>query len=260
MSTRCTTCRSGIPSRCPASRTSGRCSKSTTGHSSRRKARCPRPRSWPSTTTGRSEDPPLHPLPFHAVFDTDLYARDPPRAFAAVASQVGRRAGRQDPHAGQRAPRRVAAARIVRPDPGIRRHRRGFDGVRIAGHTNGSRATSVGRRQRRQPRRARRGRRHRASPAQLSGIPHTGGRAPPGRLVRRPRCPLSTACSATACPTAARCPTSKPRPRCCASSSAGPKPCPRSSPTGCGSSASGPTSWPRCAPTLPPTCRSRARR
>ena len=70
---RCTTCRSGTPSRCPASRTSGGCWKSTTGHSSRRKGPCRRRPCWQSTTPGRVDDPPLHPLPFHAVFDTDLY-------------------------------------------------------------------------------------------------------------------------------------------------------------------------------------------
>ena len=55
--------------------------------------------------TGPVDDPPLHPLPFHAVFDTDLYARDPARALPAAAPQGGHRLGGQNPRAGQRAPR-----------------------------------------------------------------------------------------------------------------------------------------------------------
>ena len=111
--------------------------------------------------------------------------RDPSFAFPAFASEVGRRAGSQNPQAGQRAPRRVAGARILRPDAGVRRHSCGFDGMRTTRPARRSRSPSVGRCQCRQPGRARRGRRHRASPAQLSRIPHTGGRAPPSRLVRR---------------------------------------------------------------------------
>ena len=43
--------------------------------------------------TGPVEDPPLHPLPFHAVFDADLYGEIRRAHSAAVAAEVGRRAG-----------------------------------------------------------------------------------------------------------------------------------------------------------------------
>ena len=116
---------------------------------------------------GPLDDPPLHPLPFHAVFDTDLYAEirrahsQPlrPRSVAGLEARIRTLANeRLDA---------VAAAGFLRPDSGVRGHRRGFDGVRITGSARRSRTTSVGRGQCRQPGRARRGRRHRASPAQL---------------------------------------------------------------------------------------------
>ena len=76
-----------------------------------------------------------------------------------------RATGGADPRAGKRAARRAVAARLFRPDPGLRRHRRRVDGMRITGNTNGSRSRGAGDGQRGQPGRARQRRRHRRGPA-----------------------------------------------------------------------------------------------
>lgn len=53
--------------------------------------------------TGPVPDPPLTPLPFHAVFDKPIYD-DPAAAVTGVSAPVGDRLGGADPHAGQSAP------------------------------------------------------------------------------------------------------------------------------------------------------------
>ena len=78
--------------------------------------------------------------------------RRPPVHFGTVPPEVGRQARRPDSRAGQRAARRAAATRNLRPDPGLRRHRRRLGGVRIAGSTGRSGARGAGHGQRGQPR------------------------------------------------------------------------------------------------------------
>ena len=90
-------------------------------------------------------DPPLHPMPFHANFDAPIYDERPALHVRPVPAEVGRHAGGPDPRAGQRAPRRTAAARHLRPDPGLRRHRRGLGGVRISRSASRSRRRRAGR-------------------------------------------------------------------------------------------------------------------
>ena len=70
-------------------------------------------------------------MPFHANFDSPLYDGVRRCTSAPLRPKSVEQAGRPDPHAGQRTPRRAAAARHLRPDPGLRRHRRGLGGVRI---------------------------------------------------------------------------------------------------------------------------------
>ena len=49
------------------------CWRSTTAPSSRRREPCPPQRSWRAHNDGPVPDPPLHPMPFHANFDTPIY-------------------------------------------------------------------------------------------------------------------------------------------------------------------------------------------
>ncbi len=80
---------------------------------------------------GPVADPPLHPLPFHANFDAPIYDSVRRCTSGQFRPKPVGRVGGQDPHPGQRATRRTAAARHVRPDPGLRRHRRRLGGLRI---------------------------------------------------------------------------------------------------------------------------------
>ena len=153
--------------------------------------------------SGPVADPPLHPLPFHAVFDADLYG-----AIRRAHSQPLR------PKSVTWLETRIRALANERLD--LLLARGSFDltqdyggivaasmvcdllGIStdlapqvLAAVNAGSLAA------------ARRGRRHRWGAAELSGIPRPGGRAPPRRQVRGTS-RLSTDCSATACPTAAR--------------------------------------------------------
>ena len=108
---------------------------------------------------GPVADPPLHPMPFHAKFDSPIYDGVRRCTLGAVAAEVGRQAGRPDPRAGQRTARRAVAARHVRPHSGLRRDRRGLGGVRIGRTASRFGGRCAGDRQRGQPGQARRRRR-----------------------------------------------------------------------------------------------------
>ena len=97
----CTTCRSGTPSRCPDSRTSGRCWRSTTAPSWRRKARCPPASVLANAQHRAARRSAVASAAISRGVRHGSVRRDPPRALPAVAAEVGCRPGRQDPHAGQ---------------------------------------------------------------------------------------------------------------------------------------------------------------
>ncbi len=103
----------------------------------------------------------------------------------AVPAQGGREIGRANSRAGQRAPRRITSARDVRSDPGVRRHRRGLGGVRIAGFAGRSRPRRAGHRQCRQPGPAGKRRGGGQRPTRLSRVFGAHRAAPPGRSGRR---------------------------------------------------------------------------
>ena len=154
---------------------------------------------------GPVPDPPLHPMPFHANFDAPIYDGRPPLHVGPVPAEVGRRAGRPDPRAGQRAARRAAAARHVRPDPGLRRHRRRLGGVRIGRSASRSGARRAGHRQRGQPGRSRAAASRWPTPGPATWIPDArSSSAGAPTASERPSCRSSTDCSATGCPTARR--------------------------------------------------------
>ena len=66
---------------------------------------------------GPVPDPPLHPMPFHANFDSPIYDDVRRSHSGAVPAEERRQAGRPDPRAGQRAARRTAAARRASTSP-----------------------------------------------------------------------------------------------------------------------------------------------
>ena len=103
----------------------------------------------------------------------------------SVPAEVGRRAGRPDPRTGQRAPRRTAAARHLRPDPGLRRNRRRLGCLRISRFASRSGGRRVGDRQRREPGRARQRGRGGQRPARIPRIPGADHRAQARRRRRR---------------------------------------------------------------------------
>ena len=153
----------------------------------------------------------------------------------------------------------LLAARYLRPHPGLRRHRRRLGGVRIVGPAGRTGTRGAGHRQRRKPGPAgqRRGGCQRA--AGLSGVPGPDRGAPPRRRAPMANCQSSTTCSPTGCPTAPRSTTSRPPPRCWASSSAERKRCRRSSRTDCGSWVGDPTRLAAVRADLGRQCARRAR-
>ena len=100
---------------------------------------------------GPVPDPPLHPMPFHANFDAPIYDGVRRCTSGPFRPKSVSKLDRPDPHPGQRTARRTVAARNVRPDAGVRRHRRRVGGMRIAGSAGRSRAGRAGHRQRRKP-------------------------------------------------------------------------------------------------------------
>ncbi len=154
-------------------------------------------------------------MPFHANFDAPIYDDVRRCTSAPFRPKTVARLGRPDPRAGQRAARRAAAAGQLRPDPGLRRHRRGLDGVRIGRSASRSRGRRAGHRQRGQPGAAGQRRRGGQRPARLPGVPDARSSTAQARAApTATRCRSSTASSATGCPTARRCPTWRPPSRC----------------------------------------------
>ena len=162
------------------------CWRSTTEHSSRRRAPCRPPRLSVHHNDGPVADPPWHPLPFHAVFDAPIYdgvrqAHSKPFRPKAAAQLETRIRELANERLDQLLPRGH-----VRPHPGLRRNRRRIRGMRIPGNTSRFSVRGAGLGQCGQPCRTRQRRRHRAVAAQLPGLPGPVGETAARRHFGRP--------------------------------------------------------------------------
>ena len=109
-----------------------------------------------------------------------------------VPAEVRVHTRRPDPHPGQRAARRTVAARRVRPDAGVRRHRRGIGSVRNSRPARRSCPRGTCHRERGQPGAAGQRRRGRQRAAWLPRVPHPDRPAPPRRRSPMANCRSST--------------------------------------------------------------------
>ena len=134
---------------------------------------------------GPVPDPPLHPMPFHANFDAPINDGRAALHLGSVPAEIGVPTREPDPYPGQRTARRTVAARNIRPDAGVRRHRRRVGGMRIAGSAGRSRAGRAGHCQRRKPGSAGQRCGGRQRQARLSRVPRPDRATPPRRQRRR---------------------------------------------------------------------------
>ena len=191
----------------------------------------------PASTLGHHNDgpvadPPWHPLPFHAVFDAPIYdgvrqAHSKPFRPKAAAQLETRIRELANERLDQLLPRGtfdltqdyggIVAASVVCEFLGIpvdlaSEVLASVNAGSLAEPGSGVDTAQVA--------------------AQLPGLPDPVGEKAARQHFRRRCCRWWTVCWATGCPTAARSTTSRWPPRCCACSSAAPKPCPRSWRTG----------------------------